>query len=144
MTQEKEKYDDVARILETMDPRRTAEAGNRSASAATSLHHRRGKGATTLISSEAMTDPEKLTLSSANITDEQRTKLKTLFPEVFTEGSKVDFERLKLTLGESVDPGKERYGLNWPGKADCFKTIQMPSMATLVPAREESVNFDTT
>ena len=30
------------------------------------------------------------------------------------------------------------------GKADCFKTIQRPSMATLVPARNECVNFDTT
>ena len=34
--------------------------------------------------------------------------------------------------------------MNWPGKADCFKTIQAPSMGTLRPCREESVNFDTT
>ena len=89
--------------------------------------------------------PEKLDLASASITDEQRAKLKSLFPEVVTEGGKVDFERLRLTLGDAtVDAGKERYGMNWPGKADCFKTIQRPSMATLVPARDESVNFDTT
>jgi adenine-specific DNA-methyltransferase len=87
---------------------------------------------------------EKLDLSSASITDEQKAKLKSLFPEAITEGGKIDFDRLKLTLGETVDPGKERYGLNWPGKADCFKTIQMTSRATLVPARNESVNFDTT
>ncbi|MBI4328128.1 MAG: site-specific DNA-methyltransferase [Chloroflexi bacterium] len=91
-----------------------------------------------------MTEPEKLDLASANIPDEQRAKLKALFPEVFNKGGKLDFDRLKLTLGETVDSGKERYGLNWPGKADCFMTIQMPSMATLVPARSESVNFDTT
>ena len=60
------------------------------------------------------------------------------------EGGKLDFERLKLALGEAVDVGKERYGMNWPGKADCFKTIQAPSMATLRPCPEESVNFDTT
>jgi len=88
--------------------------------------------------------PEKFDLASASITDEQQAKLKALFPEIFTEGGKVDFERLKLTLGGTVDTGKERYGMNWPGKADCFKTIQRPSMATLVPARSESVNFDTT
>ena len=63
---------------------------------------------------------------------------------MLTEGGKIDFERLKLTLGEIVDPGKERYGMNWPGKVECFKTIQQPSMATLVPAPNESVNFDTT
>ena len=67
-----------------------------------------------------------------------------LFPEVRTEGGKLDFDRLKLALGETVDVGKERYGMNWPGKADCFRTIQAPSLATLRPAPEESVNFDTT
>jgi len=40
--------------------------------------------------------------------------------------------------------GKERYGMNWPGKADCFKAIQRPSLGTLLPVREESVNFDET
>jgi adenine-specific DNA-methyltransferase len=88
--------------------------------------------------------PEKFAGTSANIADEQRAKLKSLFPEIITEGGKIDFDRLKLTLGEFVEIGKERYGMNWPGKADCFKTIQKPSMATLVPAQGESVNFDTT
>src|SRR5439155_25793937 len=87
---------------------------------------------------------EKMESQSANIAEEQKAKLRTLFPEAFTESGKIDFDRLKLTLGEMVDAGKERYGMNWPGKADCFKTIQKPSMATLVPAREESVNFDKT
>jgi adenine-specific DNA-methyltransferase len=91
-----------------------------------------------------MTDIEKMDLRSMDIVEEKREKLKELFPEVFTEGQKIDFERLKLTLGETVDVGKERYGMNWPGKADCFKIIQQPSIATLTPAREESVNFDKT
>jgi adenine-specific DNA-methyltransferase len=88
--------------------------------------------------------PKKFEATSANITDEQKAKLESLFPEIVTEGGKIDFDRLKLTLGQTVDNGKERYGMNWPGKSDCFKTIQRPSMATLVPARDESVNFDTT
>ena len=46
-------------------------------------------------------------------------------------------------LGETVDVGKERYGMNWPGKADCFKAIQAPSLGTLRPCRGESINFDT-
>jgi adenine-specific DNA-methyltransferase len=87
---------------------------------------------------------EKIDLKSIDIVEEKREQLKSIFPEVFTEGSKIDFERLKLTLGEMVDPGKERYGMNWPGKADCFKIIQQPSIATMTPAREESVDFDTT
>jgi adenine-specific DNA-methyltransferase len=87
---------------------------------------------------------KKLDLKSMDIVEEKREQLKALFPEAFTEGQKIDFERLKLTLGEMVDPGKERYGMNWPGKADCFKIIQQPSIAALTPARDESVDFDTT
>lgn len=92
-----------------------------------------------------MTDqPEKLDLASHNISEEKRLELLHLFPEIKTEGGKIDFERLKLVLGEMVDVGKERYGMSWPGKAECFKTIQSPSMGTLRPCPEESVNFNTT
>lgn len=87
---------------------------------------------------------DKQPLTSMNITEEQLQNFKQLFPEVFTEGLKIDWDKLRLTLGETVDTGKERYGMNWPGKADCFRTIQQPSIATLVPAREESIDFDTT
>src|SRR5690625_4729101 len=87
--------------------------------------------------------PEKLDLRSMDITDEKKRQLKQLFPEVFRE-DKVDVDHLKRVLGEWVDPGKERFGLQWPGKADCMKTIQQPSIATLRPDREESVNFDET
>lgn len=87
---------------------------------------------------------EKMSLESMSITDHQKAKLKELFPEVFTEGLKIDFDQLKRTLGEMVDSGKERFGMQWAGKADCFKTIQQPSLATLVPCPEESIDFDTT
>jgi adenine-specific DNA-methyltransferase len=87
---------------------------------------------------------EKVDPRSLDVAAEKRADLLRLFPEVRTEGGKIDFDRLKRTLGESVDAGKERYGLTWPGKAACFQTIQAPSTATLRPMREESVNFDTT
>ncbi|TWT44430.1 putative methyltransferase [Phycisphaerae bacterium RAS1] len=90
-----------------------------------------------------MTEPEKLDLRSHDIAGEKIAELLRLFPEIRTEGGKLDFDRLKLALGETVDVGKERYGMNWPGKADCFKTIQTPSVATLRPCPEESVNFET-
>ncbi len=92
-----------------------------------------------------MTDqPEKLDLNSLNISAEKRQELLDLFPEARTEDGKIDFDRLKLALGETVDVGKERYGMNWPGKADCFRAIQTPSTGTLLPCPEESINFDTT
>src|SRR3989344_5526417 len=88
--------------------------------------------------------PEKLDLQSHHIAEDKREELLRLFPEIRTEGGKLDFEQLKLALGETVDVGKERYGMNWPGKAECFKTIQKSSLGTLRPCPEESVNFDTT
>jgi len=87
--------------------------------------------------------PEKMELKSMNITAEQKAKLKSLFPEVFNE-DKIDFEKLKLTLGEEVDTGEERFGLNWAGKSECYKVIQDPSIATLKPCKDESVNWDST
>jgi adenine-specific DNA-methyltransferase len=87
---------------------------------------------------------EKLDLRSQDIAEDKRQELLRLLPEVRTEGGKLDFERLKLALGEAVDVGRECYGMNWPGKAECFKTIQASSLGTLRPCPEDSVNFDTT
>jgi adenine-specific DNA-methyltransferase len=89
-------------------------------------------------------EPERFDLRSHDIEADIQAELLRLFPEIRTEGGKIDFERLKLALGQAVDVGKERYGMNWPGKADCFRTIQAPSVGTLRPCPEESVNFDAT
>ncbi len=88
--------------------------------------------------------PERLDLRSHDVVGDKVAQLVELFPEIRTEGGQIDFDRLRLALGESIDPGKERYGLTWPGKADCFKTIQAPSLGTLLPAKDESLNWDTT
>lgn len=90
-----------------------------------------------------MSDIEKIDLKSMDIAEEKREKLKELFPEVFTE-KKVDFDKLKTVLGEIVETGRERYGINWAGKSDCIKIIQQPSVGTLKPCRDESVDFDNT
>src|SRR5579872_1593377 len=91
-----------------------------------------------------MIETEKLAGASLDIAAEKRDELLRLFPEAAAEGGRVDIERLRLALGDSIETGKERYGLSWPGKADCFKTIQSPSMATLLPVRDKSINFDST
>lgn len=69
--------------------------------------------------------------------------LRLLMPEVFDEGY-IDWEKLKATLGENVNFANERYVLNWAGKSEAFRVMQQPSRATLVPCREESVDFDNT
>jgi len=80
---------------------------------------------------------------SLDIKNDQLEKLKELFPEVITEG-KVDWEKLKASLGEDVNFNNERYVLNWAGKSEAFKILQLPITDTLVPSPEESINFDTT
>ncbi len=82
-------------------------------------------------------------LSSVNVTDERMERLRDLFPEAFREG-KIDFERLRSALGDAVDEGRERYGLSWAGKSEAIRAVQIPSVGTLKPVPEESVNFDTT
>ena len=61
---------------------------------------------------------------------EERLKaLRSLMPEVFNEG-KIDWEKLKATLGENINFSNERYVLNWAGKSDAFRVMQQPSSAT--------------
>jgi len=80
---------------------------------------------------------------SLNITEEKLNQLKEIIPEAFTEG-KIDWEKLKATLGEDIEFKNERYVLNWAGKSDAFRVLQSPTTSTLVPDKEESVNFDDT
>jgi len=90
-----------------------------------------------------MTEPAKMDLQSMSITDEQKSKLKQLFPEAFNE-DKIDFDKLRRTLGEEVDEGEERFGMTWPGRNECFRVIQEPSIAALKPEKDESVDWDNT
>jgi len=79
--------------------------------------------------------------TSENIKDKRTEELKKILPEVFTEG-KIDFEKLKLTLGEEIDERPERFNFTWSGKNKAIKTVLSPSKATLKPAKDESIKFD--
>jgi len=80
---------------------------------------------------------------SADILAGNIEQLKTLFPEVFSEG-KVDFDVLKQLLGGAVDERDEKYGLNWHGKRRARQLALTPSTGTLRPCPEDSVDWDTT
>ena len=95
----------------------------------------------------AMSSPKKVDLKSMDIAAQKRDalkrSLKKVLPEVFNE-DKVDFVKLQSALGELVAEPNERFGLVWPGKNECMRIIQEPSVATLQPVRDESVDFDKT
>lgn len=61
----------------------------------------------------------KLDGKTMDLVQQNIDKLKKLFPEAITEG-KIDFDRLRLLLGDEVDTGKEKYEFTWPGKSDCI------------------------
>jgi len=80
---------------------------------------------------------------SKNLTEHNIEQLKQLFPEVFAEG-KIDFDALKAELGEHVETDDERYQFTWAGKAQAKRIATTPSLGTLRPAPDESVNWDST
>ena len=89
-------------------------------------------------------DIAKFDLRSENIVEARRQELLRLFPEAHTESGGIDFDALRLSLGDAVQTGPEGFGMSWPGKAECAKTIQHQSVATLLPVEKESVNWDAT
>src|ERR1039458_2811140 len=88
-------------------------------------------------------DEIKLPLTSRDVNVERVARLRELFPEAFTEG-KIDLTKFPQLLGDAVTNAPERYGLSWSGKSEAIKNIQTLTSGTLLPARGESVNFDTT
>ncbi len=70
-------------------------------------------------------------------------KLRSIAPQVFNE-DKIDWEKLKSTFGDEINFSDERYVLNWAGKSDAFRAIQTQTTATLIPDKDESVNFGET
>jgi adenine-specific DNA-methyltransferase len=96
---------------------------------------------------------EKLKMHSPNLIDENIAKIRELFPACVTvvkgEDGKpryaVDFDQLKQELSNHIVEGpQERYHLNWPGKREALLAANAPIAKTLRPAKDESVNFDST
>ncbi|MGK2910500.1 MAG: site-specific DNA-methyltransferase [Sphingobium sp.] len=96
---------------------------------------------------------DKLKMHSPDISQDNIAKIRALFPDCVTEATDdqgtvrlaVDFDQLRQTLSDQiVDGPQERYRLDWPGKREALLTANAPIAKTLRPAREESVDFDTT
>ena len=85
----------------------------------------------------------KLSGNSLDIVNENILKIKELFPEIVDE-DKIDFDKLKLVLGENINDSEERYDFFWPGKMGSIKESQKSSSGTLNPCKNESRNWDST
>jgi adenine-specific DNA-methyltransferase len=85
----------------------------------------------------------KINKESPNPIDENQKWLQEKFPSCFIEG-KVDFDKLKELTSEFTDNRNEKYSFSWAGRADSIKNIQTPTHGTLIPQKDESINFDDT
>jgi len=94
------------------------------------------------MSIEQITKGNELT-QSLDIVNENILRLKELFPEVVAEG-KIDFKVLQDILGKEIEEEEEYYHFTWAGKAQARREAHKPSTGTLRPAKEESVDWDTT
>lgn len=84
-------------------------------------------------------DAEKINLGTDSQLDEIRRKIKDLVPQAFTDGV-LNVEFLKQILASPDNEGS-RYQLDWSGKDEAFRALQIPSYATLHPDKS-SVKFD--
>jgi adenine-specific DNA-methyltransferase len=80
---------------------------------------------------------------SIDMVTENLIALRGIFPEAFTEEG-IDFEVLRQLLADAVADGEEKYGLTWYGKKKARQIALTPSLGTLRPCKEESVDWDTT
>ena len=84
---------------------------------------------------------------SLDLVEENIKTLKRLFPDIVREGKtggKIDFDRLREILGEEIDTEEDPYSFTWHGKRAALRLAQTPSMGTLRPCQEESVDWENT
>lgn len=86
------------------------------------------------------TSPEA---TSGDMISENVKALAKLFPSVVQDGH-IDVEALKQLIGDNIAKGEERFGLNWHGKREARRAALTPSLGTLRPCKEDSVEWDTT
>lgn len=88
-------------------------------------------------------DTNKLDGLSMDLENANMEKLKSVFPECFSEG-KLDIDKLLSLCGEYIDNDFEKYKFEWKGKSECLRLAQKRSTGTLRPCKDKSVNFDDT
>lgn len=90
-----------------------------------------------------MADLNPMSGETLDLTEENIKKLKEIFPQVLNE-NQIDFDKLRLILGDEIENRPEKYSFTWNGKNDAIKLAQQPSTGTLRPNKEKSKNWNET
>jgi adenine-specific DNA-methyltransferase len=88
-------------------------------------------------------DNEKMDGLSLDVEQADRDKLRTVFPQCFTDG-RLDIDKLLNLCGEYINDDFEKYEFRWKGKTEALQLAGKRSAGTLRPCRAESVNWDET
>ena len=75
---------------------------------------------------------EKLDGYSMDLEKANMEKLKSIFPECFSEGN-LDIDKLLSLCGEYITNDFEKYKFEWNGKSECLQLAQRRSTGTLRP-----------
>lgn len=101
---------------------------------------------------------DKMKMESVNMTTQNIDKIAELFPNCITEmldeekstqekkvyKKAINFEVLKQMLSDDVIDGDEAYEFTWVGKKASIVEANKPIRKTLLPCREESIDWNTT
>ena len=96
---------------------------------------------------------DKLKMQSLDVVGSNIQKIAQLFPNCVTERLgkdgkpelAIDFEKLQAELSNDIlSENEERYQFTWPDKRAANRLANTPTTMTLLPCREESVDFDNT
>jgi adenine-specific DNA-methyltransferase len=88
------------------------------------------------------TNSEPVAKRTATVNADKIELIGQLFPEAYTEG-RIDWDKVRAAVGDVADE-RGRYSFSWAGKSEAIRALQIPSRATLIPDKRESVNFETT
>jgi adenine-specific DNA-methyltransferase len=84
---------------------------------------------------------DKVSKESISGIDKRKEKLKSIFPEIFEE-KKINLDKFKEIMDIEKESKEESYSFTWSGKKEAIKNIQTSSYGTLIPDKDESIDFD--
>lgn len=90
---------------------------------------------------------EKIDGKSFDVVEDNISKLKEIFPEIFTEDNRINFGKLREILDsntEVIDGTEEFYNFTWWGKKKAINDAKKSIVKTLRPYKNESKNWDST
>ena len=86
---------------------------------------------------------KKMNGEGLNLLEKNIEFIKELFPNC-VENDVIDFNSLRIALGDSIEEKDEKYSFLWPGKSISIKNALSPSKSTLIPKKNKSLEWNKT